>query len=182
MLGWSATAITLSELGLTWSARAEENFTVASTGASWGEGLRASFIDGAKFEETNKVKVTQEFGIDSVITAKAMASCGNPPFSTVSVLQAEGNFLGLGGCVQDYELTICTNYKDILDSAKEPPRGTLKDWFAPYVLVIMGMVYNTKEASKPGSYQDLLNPKPAEPEPNRQIRSHRILGRAGNFG
>jgi len=25
-------------------------------------------------------------------------------------------------------------------------------------------------------------PKPAEPEPNRQIRSHRILGRAGNFG
>ena len=64
------------------------------------------------------------------------------------MLQAEGNFLGLGACLQD--LSICTNYKDILDSAKEPPRGTLKNWFAPYVLVIMGMVYNTKEASKPG--------------------------------
>jgi hypothetical protein len=68
----------------------------------------------------------------------------------VSVLQAEGNFLGLGACLQDYDLRICTNYKDILDSAKEPPRGTLKNWFAPYVLVITGMVYNTKEASKPG--------------------------------
>jgi spermidine/putrescine-binding protein len=74
----------------------------------------------------------------------------------VSVLQAEGTFLGLGACLQDYDLTICTNYQDILDSAKEPPRGTLKNWFAPYVLVIMGMVYNTKEAKKPGSYQDLL--------------------------
>jgi len=158
LLGWSAAAITLSELGLSWPACAEESFTVASTGASWGDGLRAAFIDGPKFEDANKVKVTQEFGIDSVITAKAMASCGNPPFSTVSVLQAEGNFLGLGACLQDYDLTICTNYQDILESAKEPPRGTLKNWFAPYVLVIMGMVYNT---------QDLLYPKLAKPEPNR---------------
>ena len=69
------------------------------------------------------VKVTQEFAINSVFTAKAMASCGNPPFSTLAVLQAEANFLALGGCLQDYDLDICTNYKDIIDSAKEPPRG-----------------------------------------------------------
>jgi putative spermidine/putrescine transport system substrate-binding protein len=159
LLGRGAAAIALSELGLARPALAEESFTVASTGASWGEGLKSAFIDGTKFEEVNKIKVTQEFGIDSVITAKAMASCGNPPFSTVSVLQAEGSFLGLGGCLQDYDLNICTNYQDILDNAKEPPRGALKSWFAPYVLVIMGMVWNTKEAQKPTSYQDLLNPK-----------------------
>lgn len=159
LLGWGAAAIALSELGLARRALAEESFTVASTGASWGEGLKSAFIDGTKFEEVNKIKVTQEFGIDSVITAKAMASCGNPPFSTVSVLQAEGSFLGLGGCLQDYDLNICTNYQDILDNAKEPPRGALKSWFAPYVLVIMGMVWNTKEAQKPTSYQDLLNSK-----------------------
>jgi len=159
LLGWGAAAIALSELGLARPALAEESFSVASTGASWGEGLKSAFIDGTKFEEVNKTKVTQEFGIDSVITAKAMASCGNPPFSTVSVLQAEGSFLGLGGCLQDYDLNICTNYQDILDNAKEPPRGALKSWFAPYVLVIMGMVWNTKEAQKPTSYQDLLNPK-----------------------
>ncbi len=158
-LGWGAASIALAELGLARPALAEENFTVASTGASWGEGLKAAFIDAPKFEEKNSVKVIQDFGIDSVITAKAMANCGNPAFSTVSVLQAEGNFLGLGGCLQDYDLNICTNYQDILDGAKEPPRGALKNWFAPYVLVIMGMVWNTKEASKPTSYQDLLNPK-----------------------
>ena len=158
-LGWGAAGVALAEMGLSGAARAEESFTVASTGASWGEGLKASFIDATKFEEKNKLKVTQEFGIDSVITAKAMASCGNPPFSTVSILQAEASFLALGGCLQDYDLAICTNYKDIIDNAKEPPRGGLKNWFAPYVLVIMGLVYNTKEAQKPTSYQDLLNPK-----------------------
>jgi len=158
-LGWGAASIALAEFGMSRPARAEENFTLASTGASWGEGLKASFIDAPHFEEQNKIKVTQEFAIDSVFTAKAMASCGSPPFSSVAVLEAEANFLALGGCLQDYDLGICANYKDIIDSAKEPPRGQLKDWFAPFVLVVMGLVWNTKEATKPASYQDLLNPK-----------------------
>jgi putative spermidine/putrescine transport system substrate-binding protein len=158
-LGWGAASVALSELGLPRPASAEENFTLASTGATWGEGLRTSFVDAPKFEQKVGVKVAQEFAIDSVFTAKAMASCGNPPFSSLAVLQAEANFLALGGCLQDYDLDICTNYKDIIDSAKEPPRGQLKNWFTPFVLIVMGLVYNTKEASKPASYQDLLNPK-----------------------
>jgi hypothetical protein len=56
-----------------------------------------------------------------------------------------------GGCLQDYDLDICTNYKDIIDRAKEPLRGQLKNWFTPFVLIVMGLVYNTKEASKPAS-------------------------------
>jgi len=159
LLGGGPASIAAGEFGLSRQARAEENFTLASTGATWGEGLRASFVDAPKFEEKSGVKVTQEFAIDSVFTAKAMASCGAPPFSTVAVLQAEANFLALGGCLQDYDLDICKNYKDIVDTAKEPPRGTLKNWFTPFVLIVMGLVYNTKEASKPASYQDLLNPK-----------------------
>jgi len=158
-LGWGSGAIALAELGLSGPARAEENFTVASTGASWGEGLKAAFIDAPGFEKKHSIKVQQEFAIDSVFTAKAMASCGSPPFSTLAVLQAEANFLALGGCLEGYNLDIVTNYKNIIDSAKEPPRGHLKDWFAPFVLIVMGLVYNTKEATKPTSYQDLLNPK-----------------------
>ena len=159
LLGWGAAGIALAESGLATPARAEENFTLASTGASWGEGLKASFVDAPKFEEKAGFKVTQEFAIDSVFTAKAMASCGSPPFSSVAVLEAEANFLALGGCLQDYDLDIVTNYKDIIDAAKEPPRAQLKNWFAAFVLVVMGLVYNTKEAQKPASYQDLLNPK-----------------------
>ena len=137
LLGWGAASIAAAEFGLARQAWAEENFTLASTGATWGEGLRASFVDAPKFEEKNGVKVTQEFAIDSVFTAKAMASCGTPPFSTVAVLQAEANFLALGGCLQDYDLDICKNYKDIVDTAKEPPRGMLKTWFTPFVLIVM---------------------------------------------
>src|SRR5947207_14865379 len=141
LLGWRAASIAAGEFGLSRQARAEENFTVASTGATWGEGLRASFVDAPKFEEKIGAKVTQEFAIDSVFTAKAMASCGTPPFSTVAVLQAEANFLALGGCLEDYNLDTVTDYKDIVDSAKEPPRGQLKNWFAPFVLIVMGLVY-----------------------------------------
>jgi putative spermidine/putrescine transport system substrate-binding protein len=158
-LGWGAASIALAELGLLRPARAEENFTLASTGATWGDGLRASFVDAPKFEEKNGIKVSWEHAIDSVFTAKAMASCGSPPFSTLAVLQAEANFLALGGCLQGYDLGIVANYKDVIDTAKEPPRGALKDWFAPFVLIVMGLVWNTKEAQKPASYQDLLNPK-----------------------
>ena len=158
-LGWGAGTIALAELGLCGPARAEETFTVASTGASWGEGLKAAFIDGPGFEKKHNVKVQQEFAIDSVFTAKAMATCGNPPFATLAVLQAEANFLALGGCLEGYNLDIVTNYKNVIDGAKEPARGPLKDWFAPFVLIVMGLVYNTKEAAKPASYQDLLNPK-----------------------
>jgi putative spermidine/putrescine transport system substrate-binding protein len=158
-LGWGAASIALAEMGSLRQAHAEENFTLASTGASWGEGLRAAFIDAPKFEEGNGVKVSWEHAIDSVFTAKAMASCGNPPFSTLAVLQAEASFLALGGCLQDYDLAICANYKDIIDAAREPPRGSLKNWFTPFVLIVMGMVWNTKEAARPTSYQDLMNPK-----------------------
>src|SRR5260370_31027623 len=87
-LGWGAASIALAELGLSRPARAEETFTLASTGASWGEGLRASFVEAPKFEEKSGTKVTQEFAIDSVFTAKAMASCGTPPFSTLAALHA----------------------------------------------------------------------------------------------
>src|SRR6202030_3191574 len=150
-IGWGAASIALCEIGLARPGVAEANFTLASSSAAWGEGLRASFVDAPKFEEKAVVKVTQEFAIDSVFTAKAMATCGNPPFSTLAVLQAEANFLALGGCLQDYDLDICTNYKDITDTAKEPPRGELKNWFTPFVLILMGLVYNTKEADKPTS-------------------------------
>src|SRR6266699_4830696 len=111
LVGWGAASIALNEFGLSRPAQAEENFTLASTGATWGEGLRAAFVDAPKFEEKNSIKVSWEHAIDSVFTAKAMASCGNPPFSTLAVLQAEASFLGLGGCLQDYDLDICANYK-----------------------------------------------------------------------
>jgi hypothetical protein len=56
-LGWGAASITLNEFGLSRPARAEENFTLASTGATWGEGLRASFVDAPKFKENTRLQI-----------------------------------------------------------------------------------------------------------------------------
>ena len=158
--GWSAASIALGEFGLSQRAPGRGELHAGLNRRNSGAtGLRASFVDVRPNSRRRPAsKVSQEFAIDSVFTAKAMASCGTPPFSTLAVLQAEANFLALGGCLQDYDLDVCKNYKDIVDSAKEPPRGQLKNWFTPFVLIVMGLVYNTKEASKPTSYQDLLNP------------------------
>ena len=158
-LGWGAASIALAEAGVLRPARAEENFTLASTGASWGEGLKASFVDAPKFEDKAGVKVTQEFAIDSVFTAKAMASCGSPPFSSVAVLEAEANFLALGGCLQDYDLDIVTNYKDVRELSKEPARKGLKNYFAASYLMAIGLTYNTKEAPELNAFEQLLDPK-----------------------
>jgi putative spermidine/putrescine transport system substrate-binding protein len=159
VVGLGAASIALAEAGWPRRARAEENFTLASTGGSWGEGLQEAFITTPKFEEMYNAKVSWEHAIDSVFTAKAMASCGNPPFSTLAVLNAEAVFLALGGCIQGYDLDICKHYGEIIDSAKEAPRGGISDWFAGYVLIIMGFVYNTKEATKPTSFHELMDKK-----------------------
>jgi hypothetical protein len=97
-LGWGAASIALSEFGLPRPGMAEENFTLASTGATWGEGLRASFVDAPKFEEKTGVKVTQEFAIDSVSTAKTMASLREPAFLD-SGRAASGSQLPRGYCL-----------------------------------------------------------------------------------
>ena len=69
-LGLGAASIALAEMGIAQQARAEENFTLASTGGTWGDGLRAAYVDAPKFQEKYGVKVSWEHAIDSVYTAK----------------------------------------------------------------------------------------------------------------
>ena len=77
-IGWGTASIALSEFGLARPGVAEENFTLASTGATWGEGLRASFVDAPKFEEKTGVKVSQEFAIDFSIHRKGDGELREP--------------------------------------------------------------------------------------------------------
>ena len=112
---------------------------MASTGASWGEGLRAAF-DGPKFEEKNKT-MTQEFAIDSVFTAKGWRVAA-------AVLDPRGvagraNFWRPAPPANS-DLNIVTI--TTMPSTAPERRGQLKNRFAPFVLIVMGLVYNTKEA------------------------------------
>jgi spermidine/putrescine-binding protein len=143
-MGLGAAALAAAELGDTRPAWAEDAFTIASTGGSWGDGLKQAYVVNAGFEKRFNAQVSYAHMIDSVIATKAIAQCGNPPFTVPAVLNAEAVLLAEGGCLQDYDLGVVTNYKDLLPGTFEPPRAGLKSYWAAHTQIVMGLVYNTK--------------------------------------
>ena len=114
----------------------------------------------AGFEKRFGTPVSYAHMIDSVIATKAMAQCGNPPFTVPAILNAEAVLLAEGGCLQDYDLGVVTNYKDLLPGTFEPPRAGLKSYWAAHTQIVMGLVYNTKRVTaKPTSFLDLGSAK-----------------------
>src|SRR5215813_11047304 len=159
-IGLGAAAVAAAELGDARPARAEDAFTIASTGGSWGDGLKQAYVVNAGFEKRFNTQVSYAHMIDSVIATKAMAQCGNPPFTVPAILNAEAVLLAEGGCLQDYDLGVVTNYKDLLPGTFEPPRAGLKAFWAAHTQIVMGLVYNTKRVtSKPTSFMDLGSAK-----------------------
>ena len=159
-MGLGAAALAAAELGDTRPAWAEDAFTIASTGGSWGDGLKQAYVVNAGFEKRFNAQVSYAHMIDSVIATKAMVQCGNPPFTVPAVLNAEAVLLAEGGCLQDYDLGVVTNYKDLLPGTFEPPRAGLKSYWAAHTQIVMGLVYNTKRVTaKPSSFMELGSAK-----------------------
>src|SRR5262249_24226012 len=92
-------------------AFAEEKFTIASTGGSWGEGLKASFVVASDFEKRYKVAVAYAQQLEPVAASKIVASCGNPVFSVSHHAQGEAVLLGDSGCIVGYDLDLVPNYR-----------------------------------------------------------------------
>jgi putative spermidine/putrescine transport system substrate-binding protein len=155
----TAASIALVEAGRLTPAFAEEKFTIASTGGSWGEGIRESFVVAPKFAETAKVAVDYSQQLESVATAKVIAQCGSPPYTVSGHGEAEAILMADGGCIEPYDLGVVTNYKDIYDTAKLPARNGMEAWWASFMMLVFGLTYSTKEASKPSSFEDLFSDK-----------------------
>src|SRR5499433_1522704 len=117
--GIAASAIVVAEAGLAGRARAEDKFTIASTGGSWGDGIKANFVTATEFEKKAKVTVAYAQQLESVAASKIIASCGNSPFTVSTHGQAEAVLVADAGCVLPYNLELVPNYKDI------PPTLTL---------------------------------------------------------
>ena len=154
-----AVGIGLAELGLSKPVKAEENFTISIVGGSWGQGQIKTYVTGTDFEKKNNVTISYDYAQDNIRAAKAIASCGNPVFTTIEALNSQAVLLAEGGCAADYDLDIVTNYKDVLSLSKEPPRKGLNNYFAGSYLMAIGLTYNTKEAAEPTSFEDLLSPQ-----------------------
>ena len=141
-----AAAVALAEMGV--PALAEDNFAISIVGGTWGQGQIKTYITDTDFEKKNNVTISYDYAQDNIRAAKAIASCGNPVFTTMEALNSQAVLLAEGGCVADYDLDIVTNYKDVLSLSKEPPRKGLKNYFAGSYLMAIGFTYNTKEAGR----------------------------------
>ncbi|MGE8944067.1 extracellular solute-binding protein [Leptospira interrogans] len=156
--GTAAASIALSEAGRPSAAFAQETFTVSIVGGNFGKAQIKEFISEPDFEKKNNVTISYDFAQDNIRAAKAIASCGNPIFVTVDAQNLQAVMLAEAGCIEDYDLNVVTNYNDIVDVAKEPPRKGLKNFYAPFVILAYGLTYNTKEIPEPKSFEDLLSP------------------------
>src|SRR5437867_5148907 len=149
-----AAAILAAEGGLGRPAVAEDRFTIASTGGSWGDGIKSSFVVKTEFDKRHKVAVAYANQLESVAASKILANCGTPIFSVSTHGQAEAMLLADGGCVLPYNLDVVQNFKDI------PPTLTLErpgfgPYYGAYVFLMWALTWNTKLAKKPTSYKDL---------------------------
>jgi len=78
-------------------------------------------------------------------------------FSTLAVCRPKRTSLRWR-LLQDYDLDICKNYKDIVDTDKQPAAGQLKNWFTPFVLIVMGLS-TTPRRRAAGIVPRLLKPE-----------------------
>ena len=149
----SASAIVLAEAGRVPRAAAEDKFIFASTGGSWGEGIKSSFVTKPEFEKRFKVTATHAAQLESVAASKIIASCGTPTYTVSTHGQAEAVLLADAGCIQPYNVAAVPNLKDIPRELTLEQKGA--PYYAPYVFLMWALTWNTKLAKKPASYKDL---------------------------
>lgn len=154
LLRHSAALLALTELtGM--PAQAETTFTFANIGGSWGDGLMQAFVRNTNFVEKSKTPVQPMNAPYSVLISRLLAQPGNPPFTVADLLDVEHYMAADAGAIQDYDLGIVTNYRDIYPTATQPARAGLKNWCASFTMPLVSMAYHTKHASPPKKWEDM---------------------------
>src|SRR2546430_8167933 len=100
----TASAIMLAEAGRVPPAGAEDKFIFASTGGSWGDGIKSSFVTKPDFEKRFKVTATHAAQLESVAASKIIASCGTPTVTVSTHGQAEAVVLAVAAGLHAYIL------------------------------------------------------------------------------
>ena len=155
-----AASISAIELGGIATARAEDAFTIASTGGSWQEGIRAAFVEAPQLEQKFKKQIVYSGQIESVAVSKILAQPDNPPYSVSSHGDPEAILLADKGCLQAFNASVLPNYKNLFGAATLAPRAGLGPWYGSIVMLVWGLTYNTKYvATAPTSFQEMWNPK-----------------------
>ncbi|MGE0714146.1 MAG: PotD/PotF family extracellular solute-binding protein [Alphaproteobacteria bacterium] len=158
--GATVAAALAVEMGGAAPAFAEDRMTVSLTGGVFGQTLRRFFVQEPGLEkEIGSSVAFDDSAIQGVRAAKTIAKCGNPDFTCVQLQNVEAVQLAEGGCIQGYDLGVVTNYGDLFPITREPPRPGMEAFFGGALMFIAGAVWNTKHATKPEKWHDLLASK-----------------------
>ncbi len=152
--GLGSAAIALAEAGLLTPANAAREFTWASTGGSWGEHLDNIFVKKGGVAEKVHLTPAHSFQLETVAASKIIAANGDPPYDVSDHGEAEIVMMRNAGLILPYKTDLMPNYADIYDAAK------MGNFYASTSFLLFGLVWNTKEISKPPTnYQELLKPE-----------------------
>ena len=155
VLGYSAAALVACELTGLPPAYAETSFTVGTSGGTWGDGISKSFVETPGLEAQSNQRISYLNAPTSVLISRLLAQPNSPAFSVADLLDIEHFLAADSGAIQDYDLDIVTNFKDIFPSAQQAPRAGLSHWCASMTLPLISVTYNTKLATKPATWKDL---------------------------
>lgn len=147
----ASAAIALAEGGFMRPASAEGEFVWSSTGGSWGDKLKEIFVEQPGFAKQTGLTPNLAVEMDSVAASKAVASCGGAPFDVSSAGQPE--IALTKACLEDYDVAIVTNFKDIFEGA------TVSNVYAPFAILAFGLVWNKNKLTDPGGWEILADPK-----------------------
>jgi putative spermidine/putrescine transport system substrate-binding protein len=158
LLKQTAALIAFSELtGL--PVHAETTFTFGNIGGSWGDGMTKAFSDDGRFAQKTKQTVQQLNAPYPVLISRLLAQPNNPPYSVADLLDVEHYMAADAGAIQDYDLGIVKNYKDIYPTATQPARNGLKNWCASFTMPLVSLTYNTKHVPRPTKWEDMWSAK-----------------------
>lgn len=153
LMGGASAAVLMAENGVLPASAQEKRFVWSSTAGTWGDKLREIFIEGPGFAKQTGLEPTLAVELDSVAASKTLAACGNPPYDVSSAGQPEIAVTMGGGCLDDYDMSIVTNFEDIFEGAR------MGNYYAPFAILAFGIVWNKNKLSDPTDWNILLDPK-----------------------
>jgi putative spermidine/putrescine transport system substrate-binding protein len=139
-------------------AAGTDTFVVEGNVGSWGEMEQKTFLRPFATEHPDVKFVWSGEADDGVVISKILLSCGNPGFAVADVNTNVGPIVLGRGCVAGYDSNLMPNLKYVAKEAVLEAPG-VGPYFASSSLAILGLVWNTKAAKKPSSWEDLWDPR-----------------------
>lgn len=149
----AAAAATMGGMGTGW-ANAATPFILHGEGGSWGETQQKVFVRPFAEQHKDREFIYSSEAASGVVLSKILLACGKPDFSIANINTNLGPIVEAAGCVDTLDPALVPNLQHVAEAAKlKNAKG--EDYFASSILMIMGLVWNTKLATRPTSWEDL---------------------------